>query len=63
MQQASKHRQIWAPTEKPPGFWNSDFPTDAEAQKYREEGERRQAEMTRKVAEEAARGDGRWKRK
>ena len=63
IQQVSKHRQIWTPSEKPPGFWNSHFPTEEEAQQYREEGEKRQAEMTRQVAEEAARGDGRWKRK
>jgi hypothetical protein len=63
IQQVSKHRHIWDENPAPPGFWKSDFPSTEEAQKYREEAEKKNAEKARQIAEEAARGNGRWKKK
>ena len=63
IQQVGKHRSVWEPEPKPNGYWRSEFPTTQEIQNDREEEKRIDAEKLRKVAEEAARGDGRWKKK
>ena len=63
IQQVSKHRGVWPSEPVPPGFWNSNFPTEEQLAQDREEAERRKTERVRQIAEEAARGNGRWKRK
>ena len=63
IQQVSKHRGKWLPEPIPPRFWNSDFPTDEELVKEREEAEQRNEELLRQRVEEADRGIGQWKRK
>ena len=63
IQQVSKHRGVWLSEPLPPRFWNSNFPTEEELAKDREEAEREKTELVRQIAEEAARGNGRWKRK
>ena len=59
----SRHRQQWEPLKKPLGYWNSHFPTEEELEQNRAETERLEAERLKKIAEEAARGDGRWKKR
>jgi DNA endonuclease activator SAE2/CtIP C-terminus len=61
IQQVSRHRHQWEPEPKPPGFWMSGFPTDEELERNRAESARLEGERVKKIAEEAARGDGRWK--
>jgi hypothetical protein len=63
IQQVSKHRSAWERESKPPGFWYSGFPTSEEINKNREEEERQNAERVRRVAEEAATKNGRWKKR
>ena len=63
IQQVGKHRSIWEREPKPAGFWDSDFPTTQQLNNHREEGERKNAERLRQVAEEALTGKGRWKKR
>jgi DNA repair protein endonuclease SAE2/CtIP C-terminus len=63
MQQVSRHRQVWDRSPHPPGFWNSEFPTEEELKIAREEGQKREAARLKEIAEEAARGNGRWKKR
>ena len=63
VQQVGRHRSIWESGLKPNGYWASDFPTTQEIQKAREEEEKTKAEELRKIASEAARGNGRWKKR
>jgi hypothetical protein len=63
LQLVSKHKQIWGPEPVPPGFWDSDFPTPEREEELRREADLLVAEKARLRAEEAAKGDGRWKRR
>ena len=63
IQQVGKHREAWPTKQVTSLFWYSDFPTEEQFAKDREETEKREAERVRRIAEEAARGNGRWKRK
>jgi hypothetical protein len=63
IQKVSRHRSVWEPESKPAGFWYSGFPTSEEINRNREEDERQNTERVRRVAEEAATKNGRWKKK
>jgi len=63
VQQVSRHRQVWEKEPPPLGFWNSDFPTEQELEKQREEAEKREAARVQQIVEEVALGNGRWKKK
>ena len=62
IQQVGKHRG-WPTEGLPPGFWDGNFPTDQQQAKNQEEAEKKKMERVRERAEEAARGNGRWKKK
>jgi hypothetical protein len=61
VQQVSRHRGVWEPEQRPLGFWNSDFPSDEELIKQREEAEKQEAERAKKMAAEAETANGRFR--
>lgn len=63
VQQVSRHRAVWPSEARFPGFWNSDFPSDEELAKQREEADKMNAERARMMAADAQSGNGRWKKK
>jgi len=54
---------VWPSEARFPGFWNSDFPSDEELAKQREEADKMNAERARMMAADAQSGNGRWKKK
>ncbi|BFZ61001.1 Peroxisomal membrane protein pex16 [Saitoella coloradoensis] len=63
MKEVSRHRAAMPKAKSPPGFWESDFPTTQEENRYKEEAEKRRMERLKIMEAEANKKGGRWIRR